>query len=441
VRPSHLRWSLGLVALVVAATGHSTPVRMMDVAEAQRAFSDFQAVCGSDRGQLWGVSLCGPLMLVDPQTRALVTNGQPSGEAQAVVPGLFVGVLPSNLNVANTATSWAGVTWAQVRWPLPRDAEARRSLLVHEAFHRVQEKLGMPAVGQGNAHLDTLEGRVLLQLEWRALRQALLATGVARRRAVEDALVFRQARRDQFPGSAAEEKALELYEGLAEYTGIKLASAEPARQRQRAVRGLEAEARAESFVRSFAYGSGPAYGLLLDAAGSGAWRQQARAGEDLGELLRKAMSLQLPQTPAGEVVLRAKAYDGETLRSAEVARDAAARQRVAAWRKKLVEGPVLRLPLQKVQIQFDPGNLVPLGEAGTVYPTARLADDWGTLTVTGGVLVDGGWKSASVAATSATQGRSPSGDGWELQLNPGWSLEAGERQGDLRLRASGQATP
>ncbi len=60
---------------------------------------------------------------------------------------------------------------------------------MHELFHRIQGGLGlsseMPKMPPGsgeNAHLDSLEGRYWMRLEWRgrALARALGASGAAR---------------------------------------------------------------------------------------------------------------------------------------------------------------------------------------------------------------------------------------------------------------------
>jgi hypothetical protein len=75
--------------------------------------------------------------------------------------------------MANTAIDWQGDRWAMVMLPLPEDAYTRRVLLAHESFHRIQPKLGLTSKEVANAHLDTVEGRYLMQLEWRALAAAL----------------------------------------------------------------------------------------------------------------------------------------------------------------------------------------------------------------------------------------------------------------------------
>src|SRR5262249_14279429 len=135
---------------------------------------------------------------------------------------VFAGKLPAQVNVANTAVEWAGVKWTMVIWPLPADQFDRAGLMLHELWHRIQDQIGFHGAESANNHLDSMEGRVWLQLEWRALDSALNSRGERRLQAVSDALIFRARRRTLFPKAAQEERALEMHEGLAEYSGIKL---------------------------------------------------------------------------------------------------------------------------------------------------------------------------------------------------------------------------
>jgi hypothetical protein len=67
--------------------------------------------------------------------------------------------------------------------------------LALERFLRTQPGLGLTQPIAGNRHLDTLERRYLLQLEWRTLARALMADEASKRRAhVGDVLAFRRAR-------------------------------------------------------------------------------------------------------------------------------------------------------------------------------------------------------------------------------------------------------
>src|SRR5262249_36659367 len=155
------------------------------------------------------------------------------------------------------------------------------------------DDLGLPATDTDNGHLASRDGRIWLRMEWRALREALIRDGDERRQAVADALVFRAYRRTLFAKANDAERRMELNEGLAEYTGFRLSGLPPAVLPDRAAVQLAQQEQEASFVRNFAYASGPAYGALLDACGLD-WRRGASFQLDLGNLLGSALKVQLP---------------------------------------------------------------------------------------------------------------------------------------------------
>ncbi|HXG68697.1 MAG TPA: hypothetical protein VNO70_26610 [Blastocatellia bacterium] len=419
---------LASTALPSYLAGQGAPI---DATLARQYFHEAQNLCNQDGGKLWGVSLCGPIIFVDRQTRAVVAN-QADRESNLSLSGdVYVGKLPDKINIANTAVEWAGVKWTMVIWPLPEDVYARASLLAHELWHRIQNDIGLPGSMPANHHLDSRDGRIWLQLEWRALATALSHRGPRRLQAVQDALAFRAYRRKLFPQAAAEERALEMSEGLAEYTGVKL-SGRPDRAAHAASLLREAEKR-ESFVRSFAYASGPAYGILLDEAGA-KWRSGLKPDSDLGNLLRESLAVKLPEDIEEEAAKAARSYDGDALRAAESEREEKRRQLIAAYRSRLVEGPVLAIPLQQMSMQFNPGNLQPLDSLGTVYPDIRIVDLWGILTVTKGALMSPTFTKIQVPAPANPGARPVEGDGWKLELNAGWMIAPGERKGDYVIK-------
>ena len=422
------------IAVVVAAVSVvGGPVRAQSpipLDQAGERFAEASRLCEADGGRLWGVSLCGPILFADPASRAFVASEPDSLGYAWQIDGVFVGTLPGEQNIANTTFTWAGVRWTEMIWPLPASAGDAAVLMVHELFHRVQAELGFKSGNPENQHLDTVEGRTLLQLEWRALAAALAAKdSAARRRAVEDALVFRSARRRLAASAAAEERDLERFEGLAEYTGMTIAIPTRAGRVDYALRVIERTKDAPSFVRSFAYASGPAYGLLLDDSGV-PWRERARQGADLGALLADAEKIPAPADDAGAIAARTERYDGTRLRAAEQARSDVKQAEIAGFRKRLVDGPTLKIALHHMNLQFDPRNQRPLGDAGTVYPTLRITDDWGILTVTGGALLAPDFMTVTV---EAPEDGAAHGEGWTLELNPGWRLAAGGRPGSYVL--------
>ena len=406
----------------------------IDLALAAQYFREFDALCAEDGGQLWGASLCGPFLLVDPGTRAAVANRADADGNLKPRAGVFAGELPGDVGIANTAVEWGGRRWTMlIWWALSDDRGRRLSLMAHEAFHRLQPDLGLVAAGEMNAHLDTADGRYWLQLEWNALQQALLAAGDDRLQAVVDALAFRAARRARFSAAAEREIPLEILEGLAEYTGMRLAGFSSA-QVGEAVAARRR--RDEGLVRSFAYVSGPLYGYLLDGSG-GDWRHRVTPVTDLGTLLSGALetSAEPSGEPVAEASRRAAAYGGVALLASERERERQREARLAAWRAALIDGPVLIVDLGAVtSVTFDPRKVFPFGESQTVYPTRGLIAEWGVLTVDGGaILEDENTQRGHVSLVGVEEDFS-AGDGWTLRLNEGWTVVPSERRGDFVVR-------
>lgn len=405
----------------------------IDLKLAKTYFDAARRLADRDGGRLWGQSLAGPLLFVDPRSRFVVANQADAEGKLKMTESVFVGTLPGSIPVANTATRWAGTHWSMMLWPLPEDDADRSVMLMHESWHRIQADLGLPSTDPANAHLDTFPGRYWLQLEWRALARALLSLDDAQRKAIADALHFRRLRRDKFKGAAANENTLDLHEGLAEYSGVKLAGLSEADQRKYLLKHLDAyPEQLHTFVRSFAYLSGPAYGLLLDQHAQG-WQRRIKPGQDLGEALAAAINLKLSPEPEATTKERASSYAGAKLWATEVERDLARGKKIAAFRQLLIDGPVLILPLDKRQMSFNPSILVPIEGVGTVYPTLTLVSSWGKLEVRKAALITSDSKKAVVAAPATAEGMTLRGDGWELNLTSGWSAVPGERKGDWKV--------
>jgi hypothetical protein len=434
------KWFLAIESFLLMtstfAYSQANQEQAIDAAVAERYFMEARTICEKDAGKLWGVSLCGPLLFADPETRAVVANqGDPQGRLSRR-GNVFVGKLPAEQGIANTAIDWAGLKWTMIMWPLPSSEPARAALMAHELYHRIQDQIGLPASNPSNNHLDTLEGRLWLQLEWRALWRAMAEAWPESRRAVEDALIFRAHRRHLFPQAAQSESSLEMNEGLAEYTGIKLRGTLDSASADFVIKQLSYSESKPTFVRSFAYASGPAYGFLLDRSNA-SWRAGLKSSDDLGARLARALSIKPPASVEQEAARRSGKYGGDQLRAAETERDNARKKRVAVYRGRFVENPVLILPLTRdVNYTYNPNDLEALDDSNTVYPTLGASDVWGILTVTNGALMtrEGGEpKRIAVPSPAETGARSLQGDGWTLELKEGWRLAPSSRKGDYVL--------
>ncbi len=375
-----------------------------------------------DHAQLWGNSLEGPIIFVDRQTRFAVANQADLAETLTPIDGVFVGQLPANVMVSNTAIDWNNSKWTMLLWPLPEESNERNLLLAHESWHRIQDQLGFPSSGATNDHLDSLAGRYLLQLEWRALSVALRSSLADRNKAISDAIHFRFRRHELIEGSSEQERAMELHEGLAEYTGVRLAL-DPAQRIARTASLLDRRpAELPTFVRSFAYLSGPAYGLLLDESNP-VWIGKISVKSDLGKLLSEVAKVELERDLEMAVANRATKYNSEALWVAEKIRDEKRQTRLERLTMKFLTGPRLLIPLENPRMSFDPTELTPLGDAGTVYPTLNITSEWGVLNVTGGALLSKDFGQVIVGVPDNYASSLQTAD-WKLELNPGWSIQS-----------------
>ena len=442
IRGSRRRWtlvwalasSLGQAWAAGAGEPAAAAPPRIELAAAAQIFREAASLSARDGGKLWGVALYGPMLLIEPDSRFLVGNQADRNGMLQAHGEVFTGTLPAQEQFANTAASWSGVLWTQMMWPLPQDPARRDTLIAHELFHRIRGELHLPELRiTGNAQLDTLQGRYLLQLEWRALSRALGAPRAADRRAAAgDAMLFRAQRYRLFPAAREEENNLEYNEGLAEYTGVRAGCEGHDAQLQAAQRDLTVHVQDPSFVRSFAYATGPAYGLLLDEY-LPAWRQRLAGGTPLDLLLAQALHVSFPGDLAAPVKARSVLYDGAPLLQSETLRESERQKRLADYRRTFIEQPVLVLPLQHVQVQFDPRDVQSFEEHGSVYPSLTVSDDWGILHVEKGALVDPAWHAVTVSAPASTTDRHLAGQGWTLEVNPGWKLVPGARQGDFTV--------
>jgi hypothetical protein len=231
-----------------------------------------------------------------------------------------------------------------------------------------------------------------------------------------------------YPASVESERTAEITEGLASYTGTVVAAQSASDAIASAVDQLAAAETQESFVRTFAYASGPAYGLLLDASSPG-WRRTVRSTDDLATLMASALAVQ----PATDVTAAAARYGSAELRASEQQREQQRQERVAELRRRFVDGPVLLIRGGGSGSSDSRGAVVIPG-AGTVYFGAyRFSGEWGTLEAEKGVLVASDGGSRRVSAPVRRDDVTFTGDGWTFKAAPGWVVREGARRGDYEV--------
>lgn len=366
---------------------------------------------------LWHKDLYTSILLVDPKTRLVVANNASSG--LKLQNGSYIGQLPENINIANTAVEWNGKMWAMIILPLPDEKFDRINLITHELFHKAQAELGFKQEDPINNHLDKIEGRIYLTLELIALKKALLASNnKEQHRHILNALTFRKYRHHLFSGSDSTENKLELNEGITEYTAFMVAN----RSNKAAVKHFISDMKlfidSSSFVRSFPFHTIPLYGFLLNKTDR-KWNNEINPKTDLTNFLIHKFNY---QSPGESIETISKEYGYNTIFENEKKREAAIIEKIAFYKNEFINTACLKLVFEKMNVSFNPSNIIPLDSLGTVYPTIRVTDNWGILEVTKGALISPNWDYIMVPNVATTDSTIITGDGWTLKLTDNYRI-------------------
>lgn len=377
------KW-LSLLALVPA-------VSLAVESTAPPALEDYVAHCDTAGRTVWNVSLCAPVVLVAQDGTIIWTSITPSSA-------------PFPSTRANTSVDWGGRKWVMLLAPLPDGDAALRRLVYHESFHVQQAALGFPENMAVAAHLESEQARVSMRLEWKALERALATTGSERKRHVAQALAFRQQRLSDAT-ARNDERAQMRHEGLAEYTGTVLSGD----ANTLAIDSLKHGNDRPSYARSFAYVSGPAWGLLLDALAPN-WKTTIAKTPDAD--LPDLIPIKTSRKPMPGV------YDGVAIAQEEADRATRLKRIIDEATQRTSEANGLLLPLAKIQLDFDPNRVTPMPDGSQVYDKITLTSDWGTVRVEGAPLrIVKDWNAAYVPW--------PVPDKMTLKLDDGWKIQRG----------------
>jgi len=422
---SKILWCLFLLTVVInskiAAQNDS-----LDFIKASEYFHEAKVLSDNDNGKLWGIKIYSPILFANPQTHTIIASEQDSAGFLQKKGNVYYGQLPYEINIANTYLNWSGTKWTMLVWPLPENKLQRKILLMHELFHRVQEKLNLPLNNPTNSHLDMKEGRILFRMEWKELISALQAKGDDRTSHIKNAVLLNKYRKEVFPGADTLESQLELNEGLAEYTGYKLSGEPEDSIISFWAKRIKLGEKIPSFVRSFAYITSPMYCFLLDYSGKN-WREKISEVKSLPNLLAKSYSIKFKKDVKDEALSFLTSNADAEIMNFEAAREKKMDERLKAYKDKFFHKPVIIFKLENMNVQFDPRNLTPIDSIGTVYPNIRISDNWGILTVTNEAFMASDWKSIMVSLPdnfSYTAGSSTvTSNDWKLEIKKGWALK------------------
>ena len=418
-----------LLLLLMISTSLKAEEYPVNLKQIHGYFEEIKNYCDADDGKLWGYNLWAPILVIDRESRFIVANETDNQGHLRKEGKVYVGYFPKNKTIANSTTEFGGKRWMMVMHPLYENDYNRNRLCIHELFHWLQPQLGLDLGGYNNEHMDKMDARILLKLEWLALEKAIQESDNIKNN-LKNALIFRNYRRSLFPEKKSAENKFEIHEGLAEYTGHKICSQSNQEFKKHLFQLKDRCWDMKSYVRSFAYYSGVLYGYVLDQSDI-KWANKIGPESDLGEMTGKIYKIDLPADLEQSYQKIRDNYNYDEIYSFEKNRELEQQAKLKEYRNKFLNNSVLILQVENPKVAFDPRNLIPMDSLGTVYPTIQIISDFGTLKVNrGGCLFD--WKKAIISAEDIKKEESRIvGNGWILDLNPDYHLE--KIQGDYRL--------
>ncbi len=406
-----------------SATNRTAKIEKSELAKYENIFKDLKIYLAKEDGKLWNHQLYGPLFFINQDDRTIIANEKDTKGILTKNGEIYTGILPNEINIANTAFDWNGKRWTMVMLPLPKDYYERLNLLTHELFHRIQPEIGFANLHQKScSHLDNIDGRVYLKLELEALKKALTTTNENQQKEhIKNALLFRAYRHQLFSNAKENENLLELNEGLAEYTGTTLSARNDENLKKHYIQAIERLYENPTFVSSFAYRTIPIYGYFMKQNDK-TWNLKISEKTNLTNFIYEHFNISIPEHLKDTVLEIRKIYNYTQINDFETKRDRKQKELLAKLDEIFQENPILVIPFQNMNISYNPSNLIPYRDLGTVYPNLRITDDWGILTVEKGALVGKNWGKVIVSEPIKTEEKIIEGNGWKLELTNDWEL-------------------
>lgn len=389
-------------------------------------FKHVKNICDEDDGKLWGVNLYSPILVIERDSKDIVANERDNQGLFIKNKSVYTGNFDTSRVVSYSAIDFAGKSWVMMAYPFYfKDSFELYSTYIHESFHRLQGDLGFNFSGYNNDHMDKMEARILLKLEWESLIEAIKTTNNERDIALFDALQFRKLRRLQFPGVDTNENRFELHEGLAEYTAFKLCTSSKSEFENKLLeRKFFFTNMDDSYVRTFGYYSGLLYGFLLDETGV-SWRTTLTSESDLGKLLQNLYEIENLNDTTGLWQRSRTQYNYENImvheKNVQNKKDRIKQEYIL----KFTQDPVLIIPLDNARLNIG-NNLQPMDSLGTLFPYVEIYDKWGFLKVNSGgcliTFIDDGQIARISAMDININANLVTGEDWKLKINGNWII-------------------
>lgn len=163
------------------------------------------------------------------------------------------------------------------------------------------------------------------------------------------------------------------------------------------------------------------------------WNREITINTNLTDYFIKKFDISLPNDLKEATDLRLNQYNGAVIISEEKTREEQTKKLIAEYKSKFITQPYFELVFEQMNVSFNPRNLMPIENKGTVYPNIRVTDKWGILSVDSGALMSINWDKISITIPLKNENNNIIGDGWKLELKESYLIVKDNTTGNYKL--------
>jgi len=347
-----------------------------EIKGAEFFFKEFDKMCSKENGELWGVSYCSSLILIDRENRLIFSQAPININSKQNHKGsVYYYTAPNDMLLSCGVTKIDNKNYATVDIN-----EQDINLIIETAFHEITHKFQYDSdynLSYNNSHAETKFGQLYIRLESMALINALSNKGDLRRDYIKDALYFREKRQNMFKGAKENETKFELSEGLAEFSGIYLTYGDTAINvfLSRFNKNIGED---RIGVRVFGYNTGAAYSFLNKD--SLHWNYNVYKLGDITQITRKIYNIGDKELSSIDEALLFKKYNYDALFQKEDSIEKAINDRNLSFLEKLEKGKTLKIKLDDECIfGMNPNTQTIISEGITYYQDLEFTSSLGRI--------------------------------------------------------------
>lgn len=334
-----------------------------------------KSILEKDNGKLWGHQIWNNNIIVIDYDNTIYSLTKLSDSQTDDDTLHYKTMEPNTLVFVNTTQQYEGKEYATV---LSNYLKDKSSTIIHELFHLLQFKF-KKFNGDAIAYLDETNARILLRLEYEALRNALKAINENKgadnvKNYLKDAVTFRKERQKQYSKYLNAELEIETLEGLANYTGFVLSAFE--NKYEKTISEITQREEAETYTRPFPYATGPAYGLIFDYLNVN-WKNGLDKIYNFAEIYETLISKSKLKISKKTLDQAKSRNNFEEINKQETAREERQNKLIAFYTDLLINKPTLKVSITDFDNygrSFNMNGTLTLKDKGIVYSSIRGRD-------------------------------------------------------------------